>query len=245
MHCQPDYKHKVYIWLKSNQTCLICDEPTDSPSTVCNVCEIELPWLTDCCQVCALPLPMSGLVCGQCQQSPPAFKQVAAPWTYGFPVDSLINRFKHQGKWPLGHLLASLLGQCLQDRFDNAELARPDRLLAVPMAAKRLRQRGYNQAAMLARWLSRDLGLPVDEQLLLRPHDTIAQQQLDARQRQRNLLKVFALAPGAQVQGQHLALVDDVLTTGATAHSLARLLIDAGARQVDVYCLARTPKPGT
>lgn len=142
-------------------------------------------------------------------------------------------------------MLECLLGQCLQDRFDNAELARPDRLLPVPMATKRLRQRGYNQAAMLARWLGRDLDLPVDEQLLLRPQDTIAQQQLDARQRQRNLLKAFALAPGAQVQGQHLALVDDVLTTGATAHSLARLLLHAGARQVDVYCLARTPKPGT
>ncbi|MBH3423166.1 ComF family protein [Pseudomonas gessardii] len=245
MHCQPDYKHEVYIWLKSNQTCLICDEATDSSSTVCNACEIDLPWLTHGCQVCALPLPASGLICGQCVRSPPAFKQVVAPWRYSFPLDSLISRFKHQGKWPLGHLLASLLGQCLQDRFDNAELTRPDRLLAVPMAAKRLRQRGYNQATMLARWLSRDLDLPLDEHLLLRPHATIAQQQLDAKQRQRNLLKAFALAPGAQVQGQHLALVDDVLTTGATAHSLARLLLHAGARQVDVYCLARTPKPGT
>ena len=245
MHCQPDYKHKVYIWLKSNQICLICDEATDSAATLCNACEIDLPWLTQGCQVCALPLPASGLICGQCQRSPPAFNQVVAPWTYHFPVDSLISRFKHQGKWPLGHLLASLLGECLQHRFDNAELSRPERLLVVPMATKRLRQRGYNQAAMLARWLSQDLDLPLDEQALLRPHDTIAQQQLDAKQRQRNLLKAFALAPGAQVQGQHLALVDDVLTTGATAHSLARLLIHAGARQVDVYCLARTPKPGT
>ncbi|MBK3435034.1 ribose-phosphate pyrophosphokinase [Pseudomonas sp. DD1] len=245
MHCQPRHKHEVYIWSKSNQTCLICDEATDSPSTVCNACELDLPWLTDGCRVCALPLPMSGLICGECQRSPPAFHQVTAPWTYGFPVDSLISRFKHQGKWPLGHLLANLLGQCLQDGFDNAELTRPDRLLPVPMAAKRLRQRGYNQAAMLARWLSQDLDLALDEHVLLRPQDTIAQQQLAAKQRQRNLLKAFALAPDAQVRGQHLALVDDVLTTGATAHSLARLLLHAGARQVDVYCLARTPKPGT
>jgi ComF family protein len=113
------------------------------------------------------------------------------------------------------------------------------------MAAKRLRQRGYNQAAMLASWLSQDLDLALDEHMLLRPQDTIAQQQLAAKQRQRNLLKAFALAPDAQVRGQHLALVDDVLTTGATAHSLARLLLHAGARRVDVYCLARTPKPGT
>jgi predicted amidophosphoribosyltransferase len=68
----------------------------------------------------------AGLICGECQRSPPAFHQVTAPWTYSFPVDSLISRFKHQGKWPLGHLLANLLGQCLQDGFDNAELTRPD-----------------------------------------------------------------------------------------------------------------------
>ncbi len=245
MHCQPGYKHQVYNWLKINQTCLICDEATESAESVCSVCESELPWLMEQCEVCALPLPMDGLICGQCQKKPPAFKQVIAPWTYSFPVDTLISRFKHQSRWPLGHLLARALGQHLQHRFDNAELTRPDCLLAVPMARKRLRERGFNQALMLARWLSQDLNLQHDEHLLLRPHETIAQQALDAKSRHRNLLSAFALAPGAQAQGLHFALVDDVLTTGATAHSLARLLMDAGAQQVDVYCLARTPKPGT
>lgn len=142
-------------------------------------------------------------------------------------------------------MLARLLAQHLQHRLDNTELTRPDCLLPVPMARKRLRERGYNQALMLTRWLSSDLNLPHDEHLLLRPHDTVAQQALDAKTRKRNLLGAFALAPGAQVQGRHFALVDDVLTTGATAHSLAQLLMNAGARQVDVYCLARTPKPGS
>ena len=245
MHCQPGYKHQVYIWLENNQFCLICDEATNSSHSVCNVCETELPWLLEHCEVCALPLPMEGLICGQCQKKPPAFKQVVAPWTYGFPVDTLISRFKHQSRWPLGLMLARLLGQYLQHRFDDTELTRPDCLLPVPMARKRLRERGFNQALMLARWLSEDLDLPHDEHLLLRPHETVAQQALDAKTRQRNLLTAFALAPGAQLQGRHFALVDDVLTTGATAHSLARLLMAAGARQVDVYCLARTPKPGT
>ncbi|AZF55419.1 Competence protein F-like, phosphoribosyltransferase domain [Pseudomonas sp. R4-34-07] len=245
MHCQPTHKHQVYIWLKSVQTCLICDERADSVDCVCNACETELPWLMEQCEVCALPLPMDGLVCGQCQQQPPAYKQVIAPWTYSFPVDSLISRFKHQARWPLGHLLGRLFGRFLHHRFENAELSRPDCLLSVPMPPKRLRQRGYNQAAMLARWLSSDLNIPYDEHLLLRPHETVAQQDLDAKTRKRNLRNAFALAPGAWVQGRHLALVDDVLTTGATAHSLARLLMQAGARQVDVYCLARTPKPGT
>lgn len=140
--------------------------------------------------------------------------------------------------------MGRLLGQSLRHRFDNTELTRPDCLLPVPMARKRLRERGYNQALMLARWLSHDLAIDLDEHLVLRPHETIAQQTLDARTRQRNLLGAFALAPDAQVQGRHFAVVDDVLTTGATAHSVARLLMAAGARQVDVYCLARTPKPG-
>jgi len=245
MHCQPEYKHEVYIWLKNNQTCLVCDEATETAHSVCNVCETELPWLMDHCEVCALPLPMAGLICGQCQKQPPAFKQVVAPWTYNFPIDSLISRFKHQARWPLGHLLAHLLGQYLQHRYENAELERPDCLLPVPMARKRLRERGYNQASMLARWLSKDLQIPVDEGVLLRPHETVAQQDLDAKTRKRNLLKAFALAASDRVQGRHLALVDDVLTTGATANSLAQLLMQAGARQVDVYCLARTPKPGT
>ncbi|QLG95811.1 ComF family protein [Pseudomonas yamanorum] len=245
MHCQPSYKHEVYIWLKSNQTCLVCDEHTETAHSICNVCEIELPWLMDQCKVCALPLPIEGLICGQCQQQPPAFKQVVAPWTYSFPIDSLISRFKHQAKWPLGHLLAHLLGQFLQDRYENAELTRPDSLLPVPMARKRLQERGYNQASMLARWLGKNLEIPVEEHLLLRPHETVAQQDLDAKARKRNLLRAFALNHGDQVEGRHLALVDDVLTTGATADSLAHLLLKAGARQVDVYCLARTPKPGT
>lgn len=244
MHCQPDYKHQVYIWLKNEHTCLVCDEATQSVHCVCNVCETELPWLMASCEICALPLPMDGLICGQCLKKPPAFKQVIAPWTYSFPIDSLISRFKHQARWPLGQMLARLLGQHLQHRFDNAELTRPDCLLPVPMARKRLRERGFNQAQMVARWLSQDLDIPVDEHLLLRPHDTVAQQALDAKSRQRNLLTAFALAANADVTGRHFALVDDVLTTGATAHSLARLLIHAGARRVDVYCLARTPKPG-
>ncbi len=97
---------------------------------------------------------------------------------------------------------------------------------------------------MLSDWLGRELQLPVDEHLLLRARDTPAQQGLDARARQRNLRQAFAMASNANVQGQHLALIDDVLTTGATAHALALLLRQAGAARVDVYCLARTPKPG-
>jgi ComF family protein len=244
MRCQPPYKESVYICLKNVQTCLLCDEPTDAEMPMCVACETELPWLGDHCITCALPLAAMGLTCGECLLEPPAFEQVVVPWLYGFPVDSLITRFKHNPKWPFGHLLADVLGQYLQHRFEE-DVPRPEALLPVPMAKQRLRQRGFNQAAMLARWLGKSLDLPCEEQVLRRLQNTSAQQDLDAKARKRNLLQAFSLNPDAQVKGRHLALIDDVLTTGATAQALARLLMNAGAARVDVYCLARTPKPGT
>ncbi|BAQ83507.1 ComF family protein [Pseudomonas sp. St29] len=240
MHCQPDYKGPVYIWSKNTQTCLLCDEPSDSLLALCSACQDELPWLGAQCSACALPLPAAGLTCGQCLQRPRAFQRVIVPWRYDFPLDSLISRFKHQEKWPFGRLMAELLAQFLRFRFDEG-LPRPDCLLPVPLSRRRLRQRGFNQAEMLARWLGQPLHLAVEPDLLRRIQDTPAQQGLSARARRRNLSQAFALTANAPVAGRHLALVDDVLTTGATAQALAQLLMEAGARQVDVYCLARTP----
>ncbi|MGE8407913.1 MAG: ComF family protein [Pseudomonas sp.] len=243
MRCQPHNKQPVYICTNNNQQCLLCDEPAEQPQPICMACESELPWLDEHCRICALPLAMRGLLCRQCASRRPAFQQVEAPWHYGFPLDALITRFKHQRQWPVGRLLGQLLGNWLNHRFDEG-LPRPALLLPVPMAARRLRQRGYNQAAMLAEWLAAQLAIACDLQVLTRLRDTPAQQQLNARARKRNLVGAFALTDPGVVHGLHVALVDDVLTTGATAQALARLLRDAGAARVDVYCLARTPRPG-
>lgn len=243
MRCQPRNTHQVYIWLNNDQSCLLCDESTGSSRSICEDCEADLPWLGAQCLRCALPMPSSDQTCMQCSINPAAFDEVVAVWLYDFPIDALVTRFKHQGKWPLGRLLAELFAQFLQYRF-NEGLARPDLLLPVPMASKRLRQRGYNQAAMLAAWLGARLQLPVDERLLKRVKETPPQQGLDARARRRNLLGAFELPTPQNVAGKHIALVDDVLTTGSTADVLAGMLRKAGARHVDVYCLARTPKPG-
>ena len=243
MHCQPNLIRPVYNWLKIKQTCLLCDAHADTTQSICSHCEAELPWLGGHCLVCALPLPNTGLVCGACLKKPPSFTKVEVPWRYAFPIDSLITRFKHQAKWPMGRLLGALLSHHLQHAFDEG-LPKPDALLPVPLATKRQRQRGFNQAQMLAQWLSPALHIPLQAHWLQRVIDTPAQQQLDAATRKRNLRNAFALTPECKVNGLHLALVDDVLTTGATAERLAQLLMKAGASRVDVYCLARTPKPG-
>ncbi|MGY4823210.1 phosphoribosyltransferase family protein [Stutzerimonas chloritidismutans] len=232
----------VYNWSINIQYCLLCDEPCDG-HPLCGPCEAELPWLDGRCATCAVPLPTHGLVCGECQKRPPSYDHVEVPWRFAFPVDALITRFKHQARWPFGRLLGERLGLHLQHAFTDG-LPQPDLLVPVPLARRRLRQRGFNQAQMLAQWLGGALTLPVDEHLLERVVDTPPQQQLDAATRRRNLRQAFCLAPGTDIKGRHLALIDDVLTTGATAEALARLLKRAGAVRVDVYCLARTPKPG-
>lgn len=247
MRCQPTQPYQVYNWTKNKQACLLCDEPSEAGPPLCAACEAELPWLGAHCAVCALPLAGtpegSSLICGACLRKPPPFSRVEAVWRYAFPLDSLITRFKHQAQWPMGRLLASLMSHHLQHAFSEG-LPRPDLLLPVPLSRQRLRQRGFNQAAMLADWLAAELQLKQQSSWLQRVQDTPAQQNLDAAQRQRNLRHAFALTRQAEVRGLHLALVDDVLTTGATASSLARLLLKAGAARVDVYCLARTPSPG-
>ncbi|WP_273525884.1 ComF family protein [Pseudomonas sp.] len=232
----------VNKWLFIEQHCLLCDEPC-AGDPLCSACEADLPWLDARCTVCAVPLPARGLVCGECLKRPPAYDHVEVPWRFAFPVDTLITRFKHQAHWPYGRLLGERLAHHLRHAYADG-LPRPDLLLPVPLARRRLRQRGFNQAQMLARWLSRELAIVFDDCALERLLDTPPQQQLDAATRRRNLRQAFALRPGSDLRGLHLALIDDVLTTGATAEALARLLKRAGAARVDVYCLARTPKPG-
>lgn len=222
---------------------MLCDEPANTRIPLCTSCESELPWLVARCRLCALPLSNAGLLCGECLHSPPTFDHVEAVWRYTFPIDSLINRFKHHANWPLGRLMGALLASHLQHAFSEG-LRRPDQLVPVPLARSRERQRGFNQAAMLSRWLSAALAIPSEERWLQRSRDTAAQQTLKAQARRHNLCQAFTLMPRAAVRGRHVALVNDVLTTGATCEALAQLLRQNGAARVDVYCLARTPKPG-
>jgi len=236
------------VWWSPRVQCLLCGGAAEQVALpLCAGCDDDLPWLAGHCTVCALPLPTPGLTCGQvcsgCLHRAPAFHRVETPLRYGFPVDALVTRFKHQANAPLGRLLGQLLERHLLHAYEEG-LPRPDRLVPVPLSRRRERQRGFNQAQLLAQWLAVPLGLPVDNRLVRRMQDTPAQQGLDAATRKRNLRNAFALADGAVVEGLHLALVDDVLTTGATAERIARLLRRAGARRVDVYCLARTPAPG-
>jgi ComF family protein len=194
------------------------------------------------CMQCALRLPDEAARCSACtlRRDAPVGRTVAAV-DYGFPWDALITGFKFHHRLDLVRGFAGLLHAALQ----RAQTARPQLVLPVPLSAERLRERGYNQAWELARRLARWNGLQAHPAVLLRIRNTAHQLGLDEAERQRNLKGAFLVEPRRvqQVQGRTVALVDDVMTSGATADEAARTLRNAGAADVQLWVLARTPPP--
>jgi len=174
--------------------------------------------------------------------SPPPFEHSTAAVDYAYPWDSLITRFKFHGALDL----APALAHCLAAAVAGGEAPRPSLLLPVPLSTARLRERGYNQAWELARRLAPVLNCPADALLLLRVRDTPHQLAFPPGQRAGNVRAAFAIEPqrSAELRGRTVAIVDDVMTTGATAAEIARVLLQAGAAQVQVWVVARTPRPG-
>lgn len=213
--------------------CLLCLGDTHTHDDICAPCRQELPWLAQHCSRCALPLAHDA-ICGQCQRTPPLFDECIAVWEYAYPLDQMISRFKYQGR----RLEGSLLSELALDRIRRAP--RPDVIAAVPMHWRRRLQRGFNQADIIARCWASALDIPLFDGLH-RLHYNPPQQGLNAKQRQRNLQTAFGLRHSDFLAGKHIALVDDVVTTAATANSVAAILRKAGARRISVWCLARTP----
>lgn len=218
--------------------CILCQSPSLRDLDLCLGCENELPWLSSRCARCALPLPQNHYQthCGQCLRKPPAFSHCITALRYDFPVDRLIAGFKHQKKLNYGAVLAALwLSRC-QTQLDTL----PDQLIPVPMHWRRRILRGFNQSLLLAKDFSNTLGIPVNH-AINHPRASHSQQGLSAAARRKNLQQAFAFVKGADVKGKHLAVIDDVVTTTATANTMAAILARNGAARVDIWCLARTP----
>ncbi len=218
-------------------TCILCGARGDGNLDLCDPCRRSLPSNVHSCFRCALPLPSgsSANVCGKCLKSRPRFHRCIAPLVYQPPVDHLISGLKFQRHLPNGRLLAGLLLQQLLRL--PADL--PDLIIPVPLHPSRQQQRGFNQALELARPIGRRLGIPLDYRTCVRLRNTGPQTGLQKVHRQQNLRGAFALArPLGMVR--HLALVDDVITTGSTVNELASLLCQAGAVRVQVWAVART-----
>lgn len=220
-------------------SCVACLEPVASFG-LCEPCRQALPWNQWQCRQCALPLAFSSdqMLCGECLRAPPPFTRVIAPWRYQFPVDRMIHRYKASGQRAFARPLLESLGQHLSGLLEQHPDWRPDLLVSSPMHPARRRDRGFNQASDIAEHLSRMLNLPWSPEIAARKHKTSSQRKLGRSARLTNLAGVFAVVSKPPA---HVAIVDDVVTTGATARLLALALRKAGAEQVQVWALARTP----
>lgn len=218
-------------------TCLLCGAAGAARRDLCDPCRADLQPNPRCCRRCGLPLAIASAECGRCLKRPPAYTATWAPFVYLPPLAGLLTRFKFSGDLAAGRVLAELaLAQ-----WPASGLSLPQALIPVPLHVDRLRERGYNQALELARPLALALGVSLVPQGLQRLHATPAQSGLSALARRRNLRKAFAVPAGTALPA-HVALLDDVMTTGATAHECALALRRAGVQRVDVWAVARAPK---
>ncbi|MBL8297455.1 MAG: ComF family protein [Rhodanobacteraceae bacterium] len=216
--------------------CLLCGGVGQPARDLCAACSADLEPNLTACACCGLPLPLAAAACGRCLKRRPAFEATWAPLRYTPPLTGLMTRFKFAGDLAAGRVLAEVA----LDHWRRAPPALPEALLPVPLHAARLRERGYNQALELARPLALASGVSLLPDSLLRLRETPAQSGLSALARRRNLRGAFTVRKGVALP-RHVAVVDDVMTTGATAQECALVLRRAGAARVDIWAIARAP----
>ena len=229
------------------QRCALCAGAADT-ALVCASCARAMPRLASPCPVCALPVGASGATgatpasCGACLRHPPPYAATLAAFVYAFPVDRLLQSLKYGGRVALADYAGAELAAAVAAALAAAGAdRRPHAVCAMPLAPARQRARGFNQAQELARRVATTLGLPLAAPLERRRHGE-AQAALAWSERARNVAGAFACT--GDVRGRRLALVDDVMTTGATVAAAATALRDAGAATVEAWVVARTLPPG-
>jgi len=235
--------------LKIDSECVICARSGPHSLDLCDDCESLLQhclhtdasgYVSHLCLTCGEELPGAGVeLCDNCSRCNSAFTRIVAPYRYAFPLDRLLHSQKYGDKRVLGRIFGVLLATSVR-AMTEAGMALPCRLIPVPLHADRRKMRGYNQSADIARWCAHELGLQSSSQAVSRVFDTGSLAGLSRVERQYRILGAFRAHDS--VAGQHLAIIDDVLTTGSTARELARELYDTGAASVELWVLARTSR---
>lgn len=231
----------VYNWINIIQdyllppTCILCGNPGCDSRDICYSCYTYLPRNNLCCYRCAeiLETPTTApVLCGRCLSQQPAFDETVAPFIHQGAIRHLITSLKFKAHHKNARLLGMLLAEHLKK---TAEL--PDCILPVPLHKARYRQRGFNQAIEIARTVAKELQIPLDLTSCHRHRDTPHQTDLPAKKRRKNLKNAFSIIK--PIHAQHIAILDDVMTTGSTAHELAYCLKKGGVSRVDVWVCAR------
>ncbi len=222
--------------LKNNglsQSCLLCGNESDNGLGLCSGCIYDLPLNRTSCPVCALPTANAS-ACASClNNKKPLFNKSVALFRYQYPVNLIIQNMKFNSDL----VAAKCLGQLLARKILEKGGTMPECIVPIPLHPSRLRQRGYNQALEIARPVSRVLGLPIDLKICKRHRRTKSQTALTEKQRKQNVRNAFSMTGKSYYR--HIAIVDDVMTTGSTIIELAKLLAGAGTIKIDIWVCAR------
>lgn len=221
--------------------CALCK--LQSKARICDACQEDyMQDSTHRCQQCALPLPTRhDKRCGNCLKDPPAFDTSVVAIHYEAPVDSLVLGLKFGAKLNYAEIIAQQLANAILRQWEP-QLALPFLLCPVPLSRERLISRGFNQALEIGRPLSHQLGIPLQSDLLWRTKETLQQSSLHPDARYKNIQGAFAINPvwQSRIIGQHIAIIDDVMTTGTTLNEIAKTLKRHGAARVSNFVFART-----
>lgn len=200
---------------------------------ICSHCIELMPLLGPACSHCANPLPDTAyLVCGSCIKKKPYFDYTLINYSFAEPLRSLLHQFKYHNGLYLSTFLSHLILNSVK-----YHTPKPQCLIPVPMHSQRIKQRGFNQAAILTKIIAKKLQIPFNLYSCQKIINTVPQASLDGEQRQKNLYQAFKTT---KIPYYHVAIIDDLLTTGCTANELAYTLKKSGVKQVDVWCCART-----
>jgi ComF family protein len=223
-------------------------EPETANQCICDACVSELPWLHNQCQQCAVPLVASDVLCPDCQSTPPAYRRCISAFTYQAPIDNIILKLKNDPYTSEIKQLTALLAERIIHSYQQAATAIPQMVIPMPLHWRKMAQRGFNQSQIIGNLLSNyflyqhKTSLKIHSDICQRISNSQAQHTLDKKQRARSVKNAFSVSAQTDhsVKGQTVAVLDDVVTTGATANSIASAVLKAGAKQVDIWCLART-----
>jgi ComF family protein len=215
-------------------SCVLCSRPARGLD-ICTACEADLPTNDYACTVCAQSLPVSveSRVCGACLRHPPPFARSFVPFHYAYPLDHLVRGLKFRHELACGRVLGELFAR----RVLALGVPVPQLIVTVPLAPRRFRERGYNQASELALPIRRLTHVPVRTDIVIRQRETAEQAGLDRKARRKNVRHAFAVV--APLPARHVAILDDVVTTASTVSELAKVLRRAGAERIEVWAVAR------
>ena len=218
-------------------TCILCKAPAESHRDLCLACSADLPWLNHACRRCGRELASTQTpLCGQCLLYPPPYQRLFSLWRYEPPLTRLITGVKFYQRYAYLRLLADYLCERMTTIYQNED--QPECLVPVPLHPQRLQHRGFNQAQQLARQCSCNLAIPIANKLCWRTKATPAQALIPWQQRQKNLKHAFSTKSNPPYR--HVAVIDDVVTTGATVLHLSQSLRSKGIEKIDIWCCART-----